>query len=43
MENNNRKVYQMPILDVVTVSSADILTLSAGFDGDEHEFELPMP
>ena len=36
------KNYETPILDVLTLSFEDILTLSSGFDGDEHEFELPM-
>ena len=36
------KNYEAPILDVLTLALEDILTLSSGFDGDEHEFELPM-
>ena len=36
------KIYEAPILDVLTLALEDILTLSSGFDGDEHEFELPM-
>ena len=36
------KFYEEPILDVLTVTVEDILTLSSGFDGDEHEFDLPM-
>ena len=36
------KNYETPILDVLTLSFEDILTLSSGFDGDDHEFELPM-
>jgi hypothetical protein len=36
------KNYESPILDVLKIATEDILTLSSGFDGDEHEFELPM-
>ena len=36
------KNYVSPVLDVLTLSFEDILTLSSGFDGDEHEFDLPM-
>lgn len=36
------KFYEEPILDVLTLVSEDILTLSSGFDGEDHEFELPM-
>ena len=36
------KNYEAPILDVLTLALEDILTLSSGFDGEEHEFELPM-
>ena len=36
------KIYEEPILDVLTLVSEDILTLSSGFDGMDHEFELPM-
>ena len=39
---NMRKAYGAPILDVILLSADDVLTFSAGFDGDEHEFELPM-
>ena len=36
------KNYEAPILDVLTLALEDILTLSSGFDGEEHEFDLPM-
>lgn len=41
MKHTDLKAYEAPLLDVVTISSSDILTLSAGFDGEDHE--LPMP
>lgn len=40
----NDKTYQSPEIDLILVGVEDILTLSnAGFAGEEHEFELPMP
>ena len=35
------KTYTSPILDLLKLTAEDILTLSSGFDGEEHEFELP--
>ena len=43
MRNDTLRIYDAPEVEVISVLAADILTLSAGFDGDEHEFELPMP
>ena len=37
------KIYETPVLDLLKIAEEDILTLSSGFDGDDHEFELPMP
>ena len=37
------KSYETPVLSVMLLTDADVLTLSAGFDGEDHEFELPMP
>ena len=40
----NFKTYQSPAVELILVGVEDILTLSnAGFAGEEHEFELPMP
>ena len=36
------KIYEAPILDVLTLALEDILTLSSGFDGEDHEFELTV-
>ena len=35
------KHYETPEIDVVRLTDEDILTISAGFDGEEHEFLLP--
>ena len=37
----NFKTYGTPDVEIIKVNVADILTLSnAGFEGEEHEFEL---
>ena len=33
--------YETPTAEIISVAAEDILTLSAGFDGDEHLFDLP--
>ncbi len=37
----NFKTYQTPCVEVLIPSAKDFFTLSDGFYGDEHEFELP--
>ena len=37
------KIYESPVAEIVDLCAEDILTFSAGFDGEDHEFELPMP
>jgi hypothetical protein len=34
------KPYETVDIDVITLGASDILTLSAGFDGEEHTFSL---
>ena len=36
----NVKTYQTPDVDVINLGASDILTLSAGFEGEEHTFSL---
>ena len=41
MNAQNKAVYVAPLCEVDLIASKDILTLSAGFDGEDHEFLLP--
>ncbi len=42
VKSNTFKTYETPAAEVMTVSAADILTFSAGFEGEEHDFLLPL-
>ena len=40
MRNDTLRTYASPEVEVIAVPAADILTLSAGFDGEEHELSV---
>lgn len=40
MKITQSKVYEIPQVELLLISADDVLTLSNGFDGEEHEFQL---
>lgn len=39
--NNTKAKYEVPQIEVIVLQTADIITTSSGFDGDEHDFLTP--
>ena len=40
MKITRLKIYEIPQMELLLISSDDVLTLSNGFDGEDHEFQL---
>ena len=40
MKITKPKSYEIPQVELLLISADDVLTLSNGFDGEEHEFQL---